>query len=144
MNRLHSSLLLSLTLLTAACEKDEKTVPAEEAPLEGTWQWQRATNLHYDAQNKLFATTPQIWQPGDFSLIITGQTIRTVDNKTQYTVTSPYTRQDSVITYTNFLIRRTIRELTARTLTLYTRGEYSAPSAGNFGGRTDSYVYYTR
>jgi hypothetical protein len=89
-------------------------------------------------------TQPQVGAPGDFLLDITAQTFQYFrGNGAVDTPPMGYTRQNELIRF-DAHDQSTIKELTAHTLVLYHQGEYTAPTAGNTGGRTDTDVYYSR
>ena len=137
-------LLLSVVLLATACKKEPTPDPAPAAALEGHWVWQHATDTHYDASGHLIATQAQKGAPGDYLLVVTGQTFQYFrGNGAVDTPPLGYTRQNDTLVV-NVLTRLTLKELTQRTLVLYHRGDYTSPTAGNSGGRLDTDVYYSR
>ena len=136
-------LLLSVLLLTGACKKEPAPTPTPAA-LEDRWVWQRATDTYYDAAGKVSATRAQTGAPGDFLLVITAQTWQHLrGDGGGLTLPAGYIRQADTVIVDKFT-RLTIKELTPHTLVLYHLGEYTLPTAGSAGGRTDTEVSYSR
>lgn len=136
MRQRYAFLLFSLFLLLAACTKEN------QPSLEGTWTKERGTATYYDARNQ-FVSTREV--PGTYSIEITKETI-TYFRSDGTTDGGPYayTREGNTIVFTNPRTHLIITTLSEHQLTLHYEGEYSQPSSGNLGGRTDTDQYFTR
>ncbi|MBX0289450.1 hypothetical protein K3G63_03325 [Hymenobacter sp. HSC-4F20] len=116
MPRLLRLLLLSLTLLAAACQKDN----SEPKPsIEGRWTLKRLVTYMYDANGKLLTQTTD-----STSTALTFYTVISKDSIRHYSVTDNFPLGGSKLTYLNansFTYDQgtvVIKELTAHTLVL--------------------------
>lgn len=117
-------MLLSLTLLTAACQQETAT-PASPG-LEGRWNAESVTAFNYSATGQLLSQDKQ--PDRSFYLVLTRDSlyyrdIRDGNSWGKY----PYTRQGNSLQYGRSQI--TITELTDHALTLRFKDPNQTPSA---------------
>ncbi|RPD44653.1 hypothetical protein DNI29_21225 [Hymenobacter sediminis] len=144
-------LLLSLTLLTAACKK-EKNDPAPESPqeaagpLEGNWKTLSVETVLYDRQGKLVGTYKPLETMGYTSYTITTTDIHYYNSKACpincMVWSTPYVRTGDQLTCQPPAMSYTIRKLTATKLDLYLIGEYGLDGIPDM--RTDHTIHLER
>ena len=112
--------------------------------LEGNWEWQHATDIHYDSAGRFMSTQAQRGAPGDYHLVITRQTFQYFrGNGAADTPPMTYTHQSNAIAFESH-VRLTITAITQHILVLHHLGETTTPTAGSLEGRTDTDAYYSR
>lgn len=151
MLRICSPLLLSLVLLTTACQKKDDLQPAPI--LEGEWELRSTTIRVYGADSKLLSQGTSIIQT------IPKETLRFTDSAITFSAslltrelptpiqvsTHPYTRQDSILrvtlpAFSSYIIAPlTITGLTNTTLTIEQR--LTQPQASRLEGAVLSGQY---
>ncbi|MBX0289443.1 hypothetical protein K3G63_03290 [Hymenobacter sp. HSC-4F20] len=141
MNRLLPLLLLSLTLLTAACQKDEAQ-PASTPTLEGRWQYQTSDGYDYDKTGKVLAHKPYTFN--SYYLLVTPDALRYMRPTTndQFDIDIIQGRKGDTLELGPGSDARQaiITELTEHALTLRFYKWYVDPLDGSYGCLDDHYT----